>query len=153
MPARRRASEAAVESAWYRMRPAIVFAAGCATGSVAAMLILSDSCSSRPCPGFSARGKSASDIRAIDDALNAYAVANGGRFPPTLDALVTPDANGRSFLDASRIPRDGWGRAYAYDPPGPELPRARVRSFGRDGRPGGEGDDADIDSTSPDRAR
>lgn len=38
---------------------------------------------------------------------------------------------------------DSWGHAYVYDQPEGNKP-FEIRSLGRDGRPGGEGQDADI---------
>ena len=139
-----RSSEAAVKPGWHRIRPAIVFVAGVATGGLATQLGASILRPDLPCLG--SRAKAESDVRAIANALNAYAALNGGRFPSTLEPLVTPDVNGKTFLGTIKIPLDSWGRAYEYDPPGPELPRPRIRSFGRDGHAGGEGDDADIDN-------
>jgi general secretion pathway protein G len=88
------------------------------------------------------------DFRAIDAALDEYAVAHGGRFPDSLWDLVTPDADGRTYLDATRVPRDPWDREYIYGAPRPGQPRPIVKSYGKDGRLGGEGDDADIDNLS-----
>jgi type II secretion system (T2SS) protein G len=139
-------SEAPVKPGWYRIRPAIVFVAGVATGGLATQLGASFLRPEFPC--LSSRAKAESDVRAIANALNAYAALNGGRFPSTLEPLVTPDVNGKTFFGTNKIPLDSWGRVYEYDPPGPELPRPRIRSFGRDGHAGGEGDDADIDNFS-----
>jgi len=88
------------------------------------------------------------DFRAIDWAIEQYAMANNGRLPFSLSELLTPDEHGHNFLDAVRVPRDPWGREYIYEPPGPGRPRPIVRSYGKDGRPGGEGDDADVDNLS-----
>ena len=93
------------------------------------------------------------DIHRIQAGLTEYAVQNKGRYPDSLELLVTPDANGAAYLDATTLPRDPWGRTYLYERPGPGNPRPRVLSYGKDGRPGGDGDDADVDSTCVDRAR
>jgi general secretion pathway protein G len=75
-----------------------------------------------------------------------------GRYPTTeegLEALVTPPDDAR---DAARFPEDGfvnelpldpWGNPFQYLYPG-EHGRFDVWSWGADGRPGGEGEDADI---------
>jgi len=97
-------------------------------------------------PAFSSKGKAVADITAIGSALDEYAIANGGKFPGSLDALVTPDVNGQTFLDARHLPQDPWGSEYRYEPPGPGQPKPRVYSYGKDGRPGGTGDDADVDN-------
>jgi general secretion pathway protein G len=94
------------------------------------------------------RGKCRLDIIAIRDACTEYAIANGGKFPPSLQSLLIPDVNGRKYLDTTSTPKDPWGRPYLYDPPGPGRPRPIIQSLGRDGQLGGEGDDADLDSES-----
>jgi len=52
-------------------------------------------------------------------------------------ALVGPTLRG----DGNLV--DPWGHAYVYDQPAGNKP-FEIRSLGRDGRPGGEGQDADI---------
>jgi general secretion pathway protein G len=45
------------------------------------------------------------------------------------------------------VPPDPWGRSYIYRSPGDSNPSAYdLLSLGRDGAPGGEGEDADITS-------
>ena len=94
------------------------------------------------------RKKAQVDLVQIKNALTEYAVNNGGKFPDSLEVLVTPDVNGHTYLDQTKIPKDPWGREYMYEPPGPGQPQPRVYSYGRDGQMGGEGDDADIDNLS-----
>jgi len=50
------------------------------------------------------------------------------------------------YLEKDYIPKDGWDRAFEYDPG--ESGRYVIRSLGADGRPGGEGEDKDIDNRS-----
>jgi general secretion pathway protein G len=95
---------------------------------------------------FASRKKAEADLVSIKNALTEYAVANGGKFPDTLEVLVTPDVNGHTYLDTTKIPKDPWGREYMYEAPGPGQPQPRVYSYGKDGQQGGEGDDADIDN-------
>jgi general secretion pathway protein G len=95
---------------------------------------------------FASRKKAEADLVAIKNALTEYAVANGGKFPDSLEVLVTPDVNGHTYLDTTKIPKDPWGREYMYEAPGPGQPQPRVYSYGKDGQQGGEGDDADIDN-------
>jgi general secretion pathway protein G len=97
---------------------------------------------------MAARTNAQLDIQAIDSALEDFAVANGGKFPDSLETLVRPDVNGKSFLDRTRVPLDPWGHEFIYEPPGPGNPGPIVRSYGKDGQPGGEGDDADVDNLS-----
>lgn len=45
------------------------------------------------------------------------------------------------------VPMDGWGRPYVYLSPGEANPAAfDLLSLGRDGRPGGSGEDSDLNS-------
>lgn len=98
--------------------------------------------------GFANRGKAKGDITAIVQALDEYAIANGMKYPDSLEALVTPDVNGETFLKQTKIPKDPWKNEYLYDPPVPGQPRPRVYTYGKDGQAGGEGNDADIDNVS-----
>lgn len=89
------------------------------------------------------RAKAEADIVTIAQSLDSYAVENMGRYPDTLEALVTPDENGHTFLNRETVPTDPWGQPYIYEPPsGGRKPN--VISYGKDTAPGGEGDDADI---------
>ncbi len=91
------------------------------------------------------------DIGTIMQALKLYKLDNG--FYPTqqqgLQALVVkPDSppipgNWKPYLD--KLPTDPWGRAYQYLNPGIKGP-VDVFSYGADGKPGGEGSNADIGS-------
>jgi len=89
------------------------------------------------------------DLRGIESALKLYRLDNFG-YPTTeqgLSALVTKPADPSirnwkgSYLD--REPRDPWGNAYLYLNPG-NNGEIDIYSLGRDGRPGGEGEDADV---------
>ena len=81
-----------------------------------------------------------------------------GRYPTTeegLEALVTvPDdpRDAASFPEGGFIndlPLDPWGNPYQYLYPG-ENGRFDIWTWGADGRPGGEGEDADIGNWTPD---
>lgn len=86
------------------------------------------------------------DIEAMLSAVDTFAVNNGGAYPQTLEVLVVPDENGEVYLKGQRqIPSDPWGHAYVYFPP-QEGTEPRIVSYGKDGAPGGEGANADIDS-------
>ena len=91
-------------------------------------------------------GKAKADITAIENALTEYNIANGGKWPDSLEALVTPDVNGYTFLKGTKVPKDPWGNEYMFDPPESGRPEPRVYSYGKDGQAGGEGDAADIDN-------
>jgi general secretion pathway protein G len=92
-----------------------------------------------------AQEKAKADITAIVSALNEYAIRNNGKYPESLEALVTPDPNGYRYLQAQKVPKDPWKQEYLYEPPTPGSgqPDPRVYSYGKDGQPGG---DDDIDS-------
>jgi type II secretory pathway pseudopilin PulG len=51
------------------------------------------------------------DLVVIDDALEAWR-RDHGRWPDDLEALVTPDEQGRTYLHVPAVPRDAWGRPY-----------------------------------------
>lgn len=87
------------------------------------------------------------DIVSIDQALLEYATEHGMKYPDSLDQLIEPDANGDKYLDRESLPVDPWGMEYQYDPP-TQGNNYRVYTFGKDGVPGGEGDDADMDQRS-----
>ncbi|MDX5330339.1 MAG: type II secretion system major pseudopilin GspG [Caulobacteraceae bacterium] len=97
------------------------------------------------------REKVKADISTLEQALDTYRLENL-TYPTTeqgLQALVEAPA-GLARPDryreggyVRRLPDDPWGNAYQYAYPG-QRGRFDVYSFGADGAPGGEGDDADI---------
>jgi len=91
------------------------------------------------------------DISSLMNALKMYKLDNG-RYPSSdqgLQALVAKPTSGsipgnwRSYLD--KLPDDPWHHPYQYANPGVHG-EIDVFSFGADGQPGGEGNDADIGS-------
>ncbi len=100
-------------------------------------------------PGEARQVRAKQDVQAIVTALNTYKLDNF-TYPGTeqgLDALVhkpsgTPDApNWHGYLD--KLPKDPWGRPYMYLHPGTHGD-IDVFSYGADGKPGGDGEDADV---------
>ena len=86
------------------------------------------------------------EIAALSSALDAYAIDHGGRYAEDLECLVVPDASGRTYLRGyTMLPLDPWKTPYQYAPSdgGRDF---RITCFGKDGQPGGSGDDADIDN-------
>lgn len=87
------------------------------------------------------------DLRGIESALKLYRLDNFS-YPTSeqgLEALVSKPAdpnvrNWKQYLD--RLPKDPWGNPYQYLSPG-NNGEIDVYTLGRDGRPGGEGVDAD----------
>ena len=92
-------------------------------------------------PAVGTRAQAFLDIAIIHQALDNYAMSHGGHYPDALEALVTPDENGMRYLRNTRVPRDPWNREYVYE----RGSSPNVKSLGRDGLPGGGGDDADVD--------
>ena len=82
-------------------------------------------------------------------ALGTYRLDNG-TFPTTeqgLQALrvkpeTAPQWNG-PYLPQD-VPKDPWGHDYAYKYPGEHGDEPDIICFGQDGKPGGEGMDADL---------
>lgn len=94
--------------------------------------------------------KAKAEISNLENALKFYRLDTFG-YPSTeqgLDVLVTKPAdpnikNWKSGGYMDRIPADPWGNPYLYLNPGNQG-EIDVYTLGRDGRPGGEGIDADI---------
>ena len=94
--------------------------------------------------------KAKAEIANIENALKFYRLDNF-QYPTSeqgLEALVTRPAdpsirNWKSGGYMARIPNDPWGNPYLYLNPG-NRGEIDVYTLGRDGRPGGEGVDADI---------
>lgn len=85
-------------------------------------------------------------------ALDAYRLDNG-RYPATeegLEALRRAPPEGhaprwRGPYLRREVPLDPWGQPYLFRSPGVENPDSYdLLSLGRDGAPGGEGEDADV---------
>ena len=74
---------------------------------------------------------------------------DAGHYPTSeqgLEALVTRPQNEPKWSGPylkKAVPQDPWGRPYVYKFPG-EHGDYDIYSFGKDGQPGGQGDNADI---------
>ncbi len=106
-------------------------------------------------PEEARRTKAAIDIQALEQALKLYKLDNG-RYPTTeqgLQALVEPPAVGKlakrwrkgGYLDKKKVPKDPWDNDFIYISPGLHSD-FDLMSYGADGEPGGEGNDADINN-------
>lgn len=93
------------------------------------------------------------DIASLMQALKLYRLDNL-RYPSTeqgLQALSAPPTtaplppNWKAGGYVERLPKDPWGNPYQYLSPGVHG-EVDIFSFGADGAPGGEGNDADIGS-------
>jgi general secretion pathway protein G len=94
--------------------------------------------------GQAFEGKVKGDLVQIESALTQYAINNKMQYPDTLQALIDLDASGKKYLNAEKIPQDPWGHEYGYEPPTSNHPNPLVFSYGKDGSPGGQGDDRDL---------
>lgn len=103
------------------------------------------------------RTQSRIQIKNIEQALQLFKLDNGF-YPATeqgLEALVRTPESGRvpknyrkgGYID--RLPKDPWANAYVYISPGTHGDYD-ITSYGADGVPGGEGEDADINSWDAD---
>lgn len=87
-------------------------------------------------------------LDALEKALDQYRL-DTGHYPTTeqgLNALVTrPEGEGRWAGPYLRkgVPVDPWGRSYMYRAPGSKSD-FELLSLGKDGQPGGSGEDADL---------
>jgi general secretion pathway protein G len=98
--------------------------------------------------GKSQRTAALDQIDSLRKAIDAYWL-DTGHFPPTehgLSALtVKPDSEPKwngPYLQ-QRVPADPWGNPYVYRTPGTGRDYD-LFSFGKDGKAGGEGEDADL---------
>ena len=92
-------------------------------------------------------------IELLSVALDGYRLDNGS-YPTTEQGLAAlrdkptrapVPANWRGPYLRKAVPVDPWGRAYLYRAPGEKNPGAfDLESLGRDGKAGGEGEDADV---------
>ncbi len=101
-------------------------------------------------PGEARRVRAKQDIQTLVSQLSIYKLDNFV-YPSSeqgLDALVAkpsgqPDAPNWKGPYLDRVPRDPWNHPYLYRYPG-EHGEIDVYSLGADGRPGGDGEAADI---------
>jgi general secretion pathway protein G len=102
-------------------------------------------------PGEARQVKAQQDIRSLESALEMYKLDNF-YYPSTqqgLEALVAKpsgDPQPRNWKGGyvARLPKDPWGYPYQYISPGTKGGEYDVYSQGADGKPGGEGEEADV---------
>ncbi|HBN14301.1 MAG: type II secretion system major pseudopilin GspG [Pseudomonadota bacterium] len=89
------------------------------------------------------RDAALSQISSLTSALDAYRL-DVGQYPDELEGLIENDS-GRSTWNGpylrGDVPMDPWGNAYVYESSGRDF---SLISYGADGAPGGEDNDADI---------
>ena len=90
------------------------------------------------------RVKARAEISEMKKAIGIYSIYKHGRIPEELADLEKPakDGDDEGIMDIP--PKDPWGNPYEYE----KLSSRKyiIRSLGADRSPGGEGEDADIDS-------
>ncbi len=88
-------------------------------------------------------------IDALEKALDQYRL-DTGHYPSSeagLNALVAKPANEPKWNGPylkKAVPLDPWNNAYVYRQPGEKGGDFDLVSYGKDGKPGGSGEDADI---------
>ena len=98
--------------------------------------------------GKSEVGVAKAQVDALQKALDQFRL-DIGQYPSTefgLNALVTRPANSPKWNGpylAKAVPPDPWGKPYIYKAPG-ERGDYDLMSYGKDGQPGGSGENADI---------
>jgi general secretion pathway protein G len=98
--------------------------------------------------GKSKQKVAAAQIDALEKALDQFWL-DMDRFPTDeegLAALNEPPTDAISWTGPylrKGVPLDPWGRAFIYTVPGDHA-EVDIVTYGKDGRPGGTGDDADV---------
>lgn len=88
-------------------------------------------------------------LNALDKSLATYRL-DTGHYPSTaqsLKALIERPADEPKWAGpylSRALPLDPWGRAYMYRLPGDAGRDYELTSLGKDGQPGGTGDNADV---------
>lgn len=97
-------------------------------------------------------GTTKTQLKALKSALQTYKL-DVGEYPSTQDGLqalnTSPDSAKAKqnwqgpYLDG-KLPQDGWGNPFQYRREAHGLEDITLMSLGADGKPGGEGLDADL---------
>lgn len=83
-------------------------------------------------------------MQMFETAIDTYRL-DMGTVPPTLEALrQSTGASWDGPYLPKDIPLDPWGKAYIYKVPGEEGNPYSIMSYGLDGQPGGEDENADV---------
>jgi general secretion pathway protein G len=92
----------------------------------------------------SQRQTAMAQMQMIATSLDTYRL-DMGQYPERLEELRRSDRPGWDGPYMPRdVPLDPWGNPYVYVVPGEDGNPYSLRSYGAGGRPGGEGDEADI---------
>ena len=91
-------------------------------------------------------GAAKSQIKLLVDAVNGYKhFPEGENGLQALVENIEDKENWQPSLQGS-LPKDPWGNDYIYKCPGEENRPFEIISYGADGEPGGEDENADINS-------
>lgn len=95
--------------------------------------------------GSSQRKAAMAQMQMLSTALDTYRL-DVGSYPKELAELRKGEAPGWDGPYLPReLPLDPWGQSYIYSAEGGDAEKPyTLRSYGKDGREGGEGDDEDI---------
>lgn len=102
--------------------------------------------------GSSKQKTAMAQIANIETALKTFKL-DVGRYPRTEEGLAALITSPRGLLNwdgpylEKDVPLDPWGSPYGYTSPGEKV-EYEIVSYGADGRPGGEGEDRDISSST-----
>lgn len=83
-------------------------------------------------------------MKMLETSLNTFRLDVGG-YPDQLSELIQSDKKGWDgpYLPKD-VPLDPWGNPYLYSKPGADGKAFSLSSAGKDGRPGGEDENADV---------
>jgi len=90
--------------------------------------------------GEAKRARAKTDFAAFKTAIRLYKI-DTGRYPQALQGLLQQDAKGKGPW-IEELAKDPWDNDYYYEYRG--RGKFVITSFGADGQPGGEEEDADV---------
>ncbi|GGA98837.1 type II secretion system major pseudopilin GspG [Agarivorans gilvus] len=94
--------------------------------------------------GSSKQKTASAQMQMLSTSLDTY-LLDTGYYPEKLEELRSSTAPGWDGPYLPRdIPLDPWGNHYIYSSPGPDGLPYSLKTFGRDGKEGGTGEDEDI---------
>ena len=94
------------------------------------------------------RGTAKAQIEMLGTACDTFRL-DMRRYPKDLEELVrkpSDDKNWEGPYLKKELPKDPWDRPYIYKCPGDEGRDYDIMSYGADGQPGGDGENADINN-------
>lgn len=108
-------------------------------------------------PGEARVSAAKAQVKVLQTAVQVYRTEQG-RLPTQeqgLEALVARPTSGPipeaypedGYLESRRLPRDPWKNDFVYLVPGRDGEAFEIITYGADGEPGGEGEEADISSS------